>query len=91
MKGYLGSYARDFTPADKGSHSAWVEERKSRIMSKTRISVKLSNITSSVKGNMATVTFRQDYKADSLSANSRKTLELVKSGDRWLITKEVTG
>jgi tetratricopeptide (TPR) repeat protein len=91
MQGYLGSYTKDFAPTDKGSHAAWAEERKSRIMSKTRISVKLSNITTSVKGNTATVTFRQDYKADSLSANSRKTLELVRSGDRWLISKEVTG
>jgi tetratricopeptide (TPR) repeat protein len=91
MKGYLGSYTRDFAPADKGSHAAWAEERKSRIMGKTRISVKLSSITTNVKGNTATVTFRQDYKADSLATNSRKTLELVKSGDRWLITKEVTG
>jgi tetratricopeptide (TPR) repeat protein len=91
MKVYLGSYTRDFAPADKGSHAAWAEERKSRIMGKARISVKLSSITTTVKGTTATVTFRQDYKADSLAANSRKTLELVKSGDRWLITKEVTG
>lgn len=91
MKGYLGSYTRDFAPTSKQSHAEWQEERKSRIMSKTRISVKLSSLTTSISGNTATVTFRQDYKADTLVANSRKTLELVKSGDRWLISKEIAG
>ena len=91
MKVYLASYSKDFVPAGKSSHEAWAEERKARILGKSRISVKLSNITTNVKGNVATVTFRQDYKADSLSANSRKTLELTRQGDRWVITKEVTG
>jgi hypothetical protein len=35
--------------------------------------------------------FRQAYSADSLNVNSRKTLELVKSGDRWAIVRESTG
>lgn len=91
MKGYIASYTKDYTPAGKQSHAEWEEERKARIMGKTRISVKLGSVTTSVTGSTATVTFRQEYKADSLVANSRKTLELVKSGDRWLISKEVTG
>lgn len=91
MKGYLGSYTKDFIPPSKQSNAEWQEERKNRIMSKTRINVKLSSITTNVTGNTATVTFRQDYKADSLVANSRKTLELIKSGDRWLISKEIAG
>jgi len=91
MDAYLASYSKDFLPPTKQSHSAWAEERKTRIMGKTHISVKLSNLTTNVNGTVATVKFKQDYKADALSASSRKTLELVKSGDHWLITKEISG
>jgi ketosteroid isomerase-like protein len=91
MKNYLASYTGDFIPANKQSHAAWEAERKLRIMSKMHINVKLSNIVTSVNGSTATIKFRQDYKADGLATNSRKTLELVKSGDRWLISKEIAG
>jgi len=93
MKGYLGSYAKSFTPSSKQSYEAWQEDRKVRIMGKSHINVKLSNISvsMSLNGAAATVKFKQDYKADSLATSSRKTLEMVKSGDRWLITKEITG
>jgi hypothetical protein len=44
-----------------------------------------------VQGNKATARFRQDYSADTLNVTSRKTLELIKSGDQWLIVQESTG
>jgi len=44
-----------------------------------------------VSANKATAKFRQDYKAGELAVSSRKTLELVKNGDRWHIVKESTG
>jgi ketosteroid isomerase-like protein len=91
MKAYLGSYAKDFSPSGKLSRGDWEEERKSRIMGKAKIRVKLSNITVTVTGNTASAKFKQEYKADALTANSRKTLDLVRSGDRWLITKEFSG
>ena len=91
MKSYLASYSKDFVPNNHQSHGAWEEERKTRIMGKIHISVKLSNMTSTLNGNVATVKFKQDYKADTLSSTSHKTLEMVKSGDHWLITKEISG
>lgn len=91
MNAYLGAYGRDFDPPGNLSRQAWEEERRKRILGKSRISVKLSELNVSVKGSAATAKFRQDYVANSLSASSRKTLELVKSGDRWLIVKEHSG
>ena len=91
MKAYLGSYGATFSPANKVSRAEWEAERKARIMGKAKISVKLSNITVSTSGNTAIVKFKQDYKADALATSSRKTLEMTKSGDRWLITKEIAG
>ncbi len=45
----------------------------------------------SVNGNKATVTFHQEYRADSLNVSSGKKLELVRSGGNWLIAKESAG
>ena len=93
MSGYLGAYAREFETPNSMSRKAWEEERRQRILGKAHISVKLSGVSVSVdpKGNQATVRFRQDYVANSLTASSRKTLEMLKSGDHWLILKERTG
>ena len=45
----------------------------------------------SVTGAKAVAQFRQDYKASGLSVSSRKTLNLVKTGNKWLIAKETSG
>lgn len=93
MKNYLASYTKDYAPSNKLSHDEWQTERKLRIMGKARIIVKLSNLTVSMSPNaaVATVKFKQDYRADTLATSSRKTLELVKAGDRWVISKEIAG
>lgn len=91
VKGYLASYGKEFTPPGSMSRNAWEEERKQRIVSKSKISVGLENLNVTVNGNKATAKFRQDYKAGELAVSSRKMLELVKSGDRWHIVKESTG
>ena len=91
MRNYLASYGKDFVPPNQLSRAAWEEERKSRIMGKAKISVKLSSLAVTVTGNTAVAKFKQDYKADALATSSRKTLHLIKSGDRWVITKEISG
>ena len=92
MKGYLAAYGKEFDPPGSMSRSAWEEERRQRITTKSKITVKLENLSVTVTGNNTAVAkFRQDYKANELSVSSRKTLNLVKVGDRWQIVKESTG
>lgn len=91
VKAYLASYGKEFDPPGKASRSEWESERKTRITSKSSISVKLEGLNVSVNGNKATARFRQDYKAGGLAVSSRKTLDLVKNGDRWQIVRESTG
>lgn len=91
MAAYLGAYASEFEPPAKQARSAWEQDRRLRITSKARISVNLLNLTVTVNGNRAVAKFQQDYKADSLAVLSRKTLELAKSANRWLIVKETSG
>jgi ketosteroid isomerase-like protein len=88
VKGYLAAYGKEFATPSGTSRSAWEEERRQRITSKSKISVKLENLSVSVTGHKATVKFRQDYKANELAVSSRKALELAKSGDRWVIIRE---
>ena len=91
MGGYLGAYGKEFDPPGKMSRSAWESERRARIVGKNRISVKVSDVNVSINGNKAVARFKQAYSADALNVSSRKTLELVKAGDRWMIVKESTG
>ncbi|MDD4942434.1 MAG: tetratricopeptide repeat protein [Rhodoferax sp.] len=91
MTGYLAAYSPDFDAPGKQSRSAWEKDRTDRIMGKSRISVKLTELNIKVTGDEAVARFRQAYKADSLSVSSRKTLHLKKQGAGWLITREATG
>ena len=91
MNRYLAAYGKEFDPPGEQNRKAWEEERRSRIVGKARIVVKLNNLAINVNGNKATAKFRQDYAADALNVSSRKTLDLVKAGDHWVIVKESTG
>jgi ketosteroid isomerase-like protein len=91
LNGYLGAYGKEFDPPGKQSRQAWEAERRARIMGKSKISVQLSDLNVAVNGNRAVARFKQAYSADALHVTSRKTLELVKSGDRWIIVRESTG
>jgi tetratricopeptide (TPR) repeat protein len=91
MQGYLGAYAQGFTPPGGQSRKDWEADRKARIVPRNRIDVTISDLNVSVNGDRATARFRQGYSSDNLNVTSRKTLELVKSGNRWLILRESTG
>jgi len=91
MQGYLGAYAPNFTPPGGQSRGEWEADRKARIVPRSRIGVDVSDINVSVNGDRASARFRQAYSSDNLSVTSRKTLDMVKSGNRWLIVRESTG
>lgn len=91
MNAYLAAYGKDFDTPGKQTRKAWEEDRRARIVSKSKISVKLSELSVDVNGSKATAKFRQDYSADTLNISSRKTLDMTKAGERWLIVRESTG
>ena len=91
MSTYLASYAPTFNPPGKQSRNAWEDERRLRIVGKSRIQVKLSNLAVAAKGSKATAKFKQDYSSDTFSDSSRKTLDMAKIGDSWVIVRESTG
>lgn len=89
----LDTYFAAYTPDYTGGHSrdAWREDRRSKILGKSSIKVNISDLVVTVSGSRATARFRQAYAADSLSVSSRKTLSLIRNGDKWLIEKESVG
>ncbi len=91
MQAYLGAYAQSFTPPGGQSRSEWEADRKARIIPRSRIGVDVSDLNITVNGDRATARFRQAYSSDTLNVTSRKTLDMVKSGNRWLIVRESTG
>lgn len=90
---YLNSYSKDYVPASGGTHKAWEEDRKAKILGKSKISVNLSGINTSLvdNGNTAIVKFRQNYSAGALQTSTKKTLQLSKLNGKWVIVKEISG
>lgn len=91
VPGYLASYAADFETPDGLTRAAWETQRKERIERPKSISVEVKISKVSVKGDEATVTFRQAYRSDAVKSNNTKTLKMVRSGDKWLIRSERAG
>jgi tetratricopeptide (TPR) repeat protein len=89
--GYLAFYAPNFETPNGMARAAWEAQRKERIEPKKLITVDIKFIKTSVQGNVATVVFRQIYRADAVKSDNTKTLRLVKTGDRWLINTERSG
>ncbi|MDZ4328790.1 MAG: tetratricopeptide repeat protein [Pseudomonas sp.] len=88
---YLAAYGKEFATPGNQARKAWEEDRRARIVGKSHIVLKLSKLSIDVNGNKASVRFKQDYSADSLNVSNRKTLNLAKVGERWLIVRETTG
>ena len=91
MAGYLGAYTPDYASGGK-SHKAWEEDRKARIVPRTRIAVEISDLRVSVNGDKAQAHFKQTYESDTLTTSGHKTLDLVRSpSGKWLIKQESVG
>ncbi len=89
---YLAAYAKDFKTPGGESRGSWEKTRKERVGRPKSIHVAIEAPRVTMNGaSHASVTFRQDYKSDSLSTSTMKTLALVKSGDKWLILQERVG
>jgi len=91
MKAYLSAYGSNFQTPKGQNRKAWEADRTARIEGKGHIKVSVESPQVTVKGNTATVKFRQKYVSDRLSTTGRKTLVLEKQGKNWLIKQEQSG
>jgi tetratricopeptide (TPR) repeat protein len=87
--GYLSFYAPDFQIPGSETRAQWEAARRDRLAKPRKISVKaVSPKVTLTDASHATVSFRQSYSSNSLKTSGRKTLQLVKEGERWLIQQE---
>lgn len=86
---YLSSYAPEFKPPEGQSRRAWEKLRRTRVSAPRSIEVSITDLEVVQRNeNRAAATFRQDYRSDGYEDSVRKTLELVRDGERWLIAEE---
>jgi len=86
---YLAFYAPGFRPPGGEPRSQWEKTRRQRIAAPKSITVSVGSPRVTMQGeDRASVTFRQTYRSDIISATSTKTLVLVKANGRWLIEQE---
>jgi tetratricopeptide (TPR) repeat protein len=86
---YLSFYARDFVTPNGEPRGKWEAARRERLTTPRIIEVRVIDPRVSVEDlSHATVTFKQNYRADSYRSSGRKTLQLVREGERWLIQRE---
>ena len=92
VEAYLSFYARDFKTPKGEPREEWAKSRRQRILAPKRIEVGVESIkVNAVNGNNATVSFRQHYRSDTLTANINKTLVMVRADGKWLIQQERVG
>ncbi len=88
VRGYLAAYLPGYKPQGM-SREAWEKQRLERIGKPKVIEVELSDIRINVQDDShATVSFTQRYRSDLYWDSTRKTLQLEKAGDAWLIASE---
>lgn len=91
-KKYLAFYAKEFKTPDGESRSAWEEQRQARISAPKSIHVEVKDLkVKLIDDAHASVSFKQFYHASHLHSSASKTLELVQSNGKWLITTERAG
>lgn len=92
LKKYIASYTADFHPSQKGAtHAKWADQRKNDIEDSKNIQISISRATVGFSdATHATVKFQQSLKFGKMrkAKVSRKTLSMVKSGGKWLISEE---
>ncbi|SEL12808.1 nuclear transport factor 2 family protein [Nitrosovibrio tenuis] len=89
---YLAFYANDFRAPGGASRTMWEKARRDRITKPKSIHVVITNPkVSFVDANHARVSFKQSYHSDAIKSHTGKTLEMVKSGEKWLIHQEQVG
>ena len=89
---YLAFYAPDFRVPGGEKREAWEKSRRQRITAPKSVSVSVDGAKVEFQGDgKASVSFRQQYKSDVLSAVTNKTLMLVLVDGRWRIQQETSG
>lgn len=91
FKNYVAAYTADFK-GTLASHDAWIEQRKARLSKPGSIEIRITEPKiERLAENRARARFVQQYRSAGYNDETRKTLELVFEGGKWLIKEEKAG
>jgi len=88
---YFSYYASDYTSSYYEDHNLWKEDRKKRILNKSKINISISNISINFdieKEEKAIITFDQNYVSDNYKDLVTKKITLIKKLNNWVIISE---
>lgn len=90
---YLSHYSAQFVPADGSNRAAWAEGRRSNLLSRSSIDVRIHDATVTELGKgQVKVTLLQDYDSGAYKETRQpKTFHLSLEGNQWKITGEWQG
>lgn len=89
VQSYLSFYAPTFKPVTGETRAKWEAARRARMARGPKVAVSVSDANVDMKdADHASVTFKQDYSSERFKRSTRKSLQLQRQGDRWLITRE---
>jgi adhesin transport system outer membrane protein len=89
--GYRSVYAPTFTPPGGASRDQWFAAKQQRFAAAGNLPVDLQNLRVRLDGlDRAVAEFTQEYDDNLRPGATRKTLELVKVGNNWLIERETS-
>lgn len=90
MQAYFDAYITAYKPEGM-SHAQWKAQRTAHINKPNTITLDLRNmIIKVVDDTHASVSFTQNYRSDIHQDLQKKTLQMIKSKGRWLISAEQT-
>lgn len=91
FKNYVAAYTADFK-GNLASRDAWVEQRKARLSKPGSIEIRVTEPKiERLAENKVRARFVQQYRSAGYNDETRKTLELVLEGGKWLIKEEKAG
>ncbi len=86
---YASHYAPSFVPEGGMAREDWAQLRRNRLATPGAISVDVQDMKVRLEGSdRAVVEFRQSYQSSTYRDTTLKTLEMIKSGGKWMINRE---
>jgi adhesin transport system outer membrane protein len=86
---YLAFYAPNFVPATGADLNAWKDKRREFLGRAADIVVEIADLTVTLTdATHASMVFKQTYRSANYQDVVTKTLQWVRVGERWLITRE---
>lgn len=88
---YLGTYSKDFQPADGSSRGTWAASRARKVAEGAPITLDIHQLAfDRIDNDHFKATFLQDYAAGTYRETARaKTLLIAREGNEWRIIEEM--